>query len=234
MEMSPLPPISLEKVSYSFGRAALRKQILFDVSVSVEAGEIIILTGPSGSGKTTLLTLMGALRAPQEGNLEILGHQLRGAAEADLVQVRRQIGYIFQSHNLLPALTVAQNVRMALQLDRERDSAADAERISAVLDRVGMIDHISKRVHQLSGGQRQRIAIARALINQPRIILADEPTASLDSASGRDVADLIQELAREGQASVVLVTHDNRILDIADRIVHLEDGRVKELREAVI
>ncbi|MBW2424250.1 MAG: ATP-binding cassette domain-containing protein [Deltaproteobacteria bacterium] len=226
-------PIVVEKVSYAYGRGELRKQILFDVSGEVRSGEVVILTGPSGSGKTTLLTLMGALRAAQEGSLRIFGEELSKAKERTLVHVRRRIGYIFQGHNLLPALDVEQNVRMALQLAERQSAAAERDRIVEVLERVGMTDHVSKRIDQLSGGQRQRVAIARALINKPRIILADEPTASLDKASGRDVADLIQELAREEGASVVLVTHDNRILDIADRILHLEDGRMKPLAEAV-
>jgi putative ABC transport system ATP-binding protein len=228
--------IAVENVSYAFGKGALKKQILFDISTEVAAGEIIILTGPSGSGKTTLLTLIGALRAAQDGSVKILGEELRGAKEKDLVRIRRQIGYIFQSHNLLDSLSVEQNVRMALQLGRKRSELSNAEslqRIQEVLARVGLEDHLHKKIGQLSGGQRQRVAIARALVNKPAIILADEPTASLDKQSGRDVVDLIQQLAREEGASVVLVTHDNRILDVADRILNLEDGRVQSLSEAV-
>lgn len=229
-------PISVENVSYSFGKGVLRKQILFDISTEVAAGEIVILTGPSGSGKTTLLTLIGALRSAQEGSVKIFGQELKGANEKTLVGVRRRIGYIFQSHNLLESLSVKQNVQMALQLGRKRSELTQAEslsRIETVLGRVGLDDHIHKRIHQLSGGQRQRVAIARALVNKPAMILADEPTASLDKQSGRDVVDLIQQLAREEGASVVLVTHDNRILDVADRILNLEDGRVQSLSEAV-
>jgi len=225
--------IDVEDACYFYGRGGLRKQILFDVSARVHEGEILILTGPSGSGKTTLLTLMGALRAVQEGSLRILGEELRGAREKVLVGVRRRIGYIFQSHNLLGALDVEQNVRMSVELGDRRPRKQERERILAVLDRVGMADQIAKRIDQLSGGQRQRVAIARALVNRPKIILADEPTASLDKESGRDVADLIQQLAREEGASVVLVTHDSRIFDVADRILHLEDGRMKQLSEAV-
>jgi putative ABC transport system ATP-binding protein len=229
-------PIAAEGVSYFYGKGALKKQILFDVSAEVAAGEIVILTGPSGSGKTTLLTLIGALRSAQVGSVKILGEELRGAKERVLVGVRRKIGYIFQSHNLLEALTVEQNVRMALQLGRPRSAMSRAEelaQISDVLGRVGLADHLKKRIDQLSGGQRQRVAIARALVNRPAIILADEPTASLDKQSGRDVVDLIQKLAREEGASVVLVTHDNRILDVADRILNLEDGHVQPLAESV-
>lgn len=226
-------PIIVENVSYYFGRGSLRKQILFDISAEVGEGEIVILTGPSGSGKTTLLTMMGALRAAQDGSLRIFGQELLNARESQLVEVRRRIGYIFQSHNLFPALNVEQNVKMGVQLGDRKPAREENEDIRNVLDRVGMADHVRKRIDQLSGGQRQRVAIARALVAEPQIVLADEPTASLDKESGRDVANLIQELAREQGASVVLVTHDNRILDIADRILHLEDGRMMDLKEAV-
>ena len=173
--------IDVQDASYFYGRGGLRKQILFDVSARIHEGEIVILTGPSGSGKTTLLTLMGALRSVQEGSLRILGEELQGAREKVLVGVRRRIGYIFQSHNLLGALDVEQNVRMSVELGDRRPRKQERERILTILDRVGMADQIAKRIDQLSGGQRQRVAIARALVNRPKIILADEPTASLDS-----------------------------------------------------
>jgi putative ABC transport system ATP-binding protein len=224
--------IALEDVSYSFGKGALRKQVLFNIATRIEAGEIVILTGPSGSGKTTLLTLIGALRAGQSGSVRVLGQELLNAKTNTLIKVRRQIGYIFQSHNLLKSLTVGQNVRMALQLG----SAAtqdDKDRVSAVLARVGLAEHEDKFPDELSGGQKQRAGIARALVNRPQIVLADEPTASLDKKSGRDVVELIQELAREDGSAVILVTHDNRILDVADRILHLEDGHMKSLSEVV-
>lgn len=225
-------PIALEGVSYTYGKGALKKQILFDINASVRAGEVVILTGPSGSGKTTLLTLMGALRSAQQGSVKVLGHELNRARERTLVRVRRQIGYIFQSHNLLESLTIGQNVQMGLKLD-PAGHRNTKQRIADVLERVGLGEHMQKHPGALSGGQKQRAGIARALVNRPRIILADEPTASLDKQSGRDVVELIQELAREDGAAVVLVTHDNRILDIADRILHLEDGHMKPLSEAV-
>lgn len=226
-------PIQVDNVSYFYGKGELRKQILFEVSTEIAAGEIVILTGPSGSGKTTLLTLMGALRSCQEGTVSVLGNSLAAATELELVKVRRRIGYIFQQHNLLTSLTVAQNVQMALELTGEKSRKDWYERIESVLDQVGMAEHMHKMPDQLSGGQKQRIGIARALVHNPSIILADEPTASLDKHSGRDVVELIQRLAREKGAAVVLVTHDNRILDIADRILNLEDGRIKNLMDAV-
>lgn len=226
-------PIQVENVSYFYGKGNLRKQILFDVSTEIAAGEIIILTGPSGSGKTTLLTLIGALRSCQEGLVRVLDQDLSAVSESALVKVRRRIGYIFQQHNLLASLSVAQNIQMALELGGERSRKGWNERIENVLNHVGMAAHMHKMPDQLSGGQKQRIGIARALVHHPSIILADEPTASLDKHSGRDVVELIQRLAKEEGAAVVLVTHDNRILDIADRILHLEDGRIKNLMDAV-
>jgi putative ABC transport system ATP-binding protein len=225
-------PIALEDVSYSFGKGALEKQILFDVGTRIEGGEIVILTGPSGSGKTTLLTLIGALRSAQKGSVKVLGQELLKASEKALIKIRRQIGYIFQSHNLLDSLTIHQNVQMALQLGGVRGAEA-GKRITDVLERVGLAEYEHKFPGELSGGQKQRAGIARALVNRPQIVLADEPTASLDKQSGRDVVDLIQDLAREDGSAVILVTHDNRILDVADRILHLEDGRMKSLSEVV-
>ncbi len=224
--------VHIESVCHYFGQGNLKKQILFDVSVNIEAGEIVILTGPSGSGKTTLLTLMGALRSAQEGSVEVLGHQLRGASAVELVKVRQQIGYIFQHHNLLESLTSSQNVQLALQL---HGVGATERRARAVqmLEAVGLGDHIHDPPGKLSGGQNQRVAIARALVSNPRIILADEPTASLDKQSGQDVVNIMQNLAKERGVSVVLVTHDNRILDVADRIIHLEDGRLTSFSDAV-
>ncbi len=225
-------PIALSEVSYFFGRGSLRKQILHNISTDVQAGEIVILTGPSGSGKTTLLTLMGALRSPQEGALSVLGRELHNSKEKQRAAVRREIGYIFQSHNLLDCLTIEKNIRMAMQLEGVRGGEA-GKRAQAVLERVGLGEHVHKKPSALSGGQKQRAGIARALVNRPKVVLADEPTASLDKQSGRDVVNLIQDLAREEGAAVVLVTHDNRILDVADRILHLEDGHMKSLSEAV-
>ena len=224
--------IALEDVSYSFGKGALEKQILFDIGTRIEGGEIIILTGPSGSGKTTLLTLIGALRSAQKGSVRVLGQELLNARERALIKVRRQIGYIFQSHNLLDSLTIKQNVQMALQLSGVT-AGEGKDRIATVLQRVGLGEYEDKYPRELSGGQKQRAGIARALVNRPRIVLADEPTASLDKQSGRDVVELIEDLAREDGSAVVLVTHDNRILDVADRILHLEDGHMKSLSEVV-
>jgi putative ABC transport system ATP-binding protein len=179
-----------------------------------------------------MLTLIGALRSAQEGSVRVLGEELRGAGARTLEKVRRDIGYIFQAHNLLDALTATQNVMLSLLLDRvgKREARKRAEQW---LDAVGLSERREHHPSQLSGGQRQRVAIARALAGAPRIVLADEPTASLDKQSGREVVDLMQDLARKQGVTVLLVTHDNRILDVADRIVHLEDGRLATFTEHV-
>ena len=232
--MADGPLVAIASLNHYFGSGALRKQILYDVSLEVQPGEIVILTGPSGSGKTTLLTLIGGLRSAQEGSLKVLGQEVRGASEATLVSVRRQIGYIFQLHNLLDALTVSENVQMSLQGERGLTRAAADERAREMLRSVGLEEHVDRHPEQLSGGQKQRVAIARALAARPRIILADEPTASLDKKSGRDVVDRIHDLAKREGCAVLLVTHDNRILDIADRIIHLEEGRLSAFADAVL
>ncbi|HME70033.1 MAG TPA: ATP-binding cassette domain-containing protein, partial [Myxococcota bacterium] len=226
-------PIELEHVEHFFGEGALRRQILFDVTLRVRAGEVVIVNGPSGSGKTTLLTLIGALRSAQKGSVRILGEELKDAGRRILRSVRRQIGYVFQSHNLLGALTASQNVQASLLLERGCTLAASRQRAREMLTAVGLGARVEDYPEQLSGGQRQRVAIARALARRPTLILADEPTASLDRESGREVVDLMHRLVKQQGASVVLVTHDHRILDIADRVIHLEDGRLTSFTEGV-
>jgi putative ABC transport system ATP-binding protein len=232
--MSAEPLIAAGGVAHFYGQPPLRKQILFDVNLEIRPGEIIILTGPSGSGKTTLLTLIGGLRSTQEGSLRVLGRELRGADDAALAAVRRRIGYIFQSHNLLDALTASQNVQMSMLLHPPLPVAAMRAKAERALASVGLGKRMDHYPDELSGGQKQRVAIARALVMEPQLILADEPTASLDKQSGREVVELMQRLAKDQGCAVLLVTHDNRILDVADRIVHLEDGRMSSLTNAVL
>jgi putative ABC transport system ATP-binding protein len=220
------PVISAQNLNHYFGDGDLRKQALFDINLDIHAGEIIIMTGPSGSGKTTLLTLMGGLRSAQEGSLKILDQEIYGADKTSLVQIRRNIGYIFQAHNLMTFLTAKQNVRMALELhDGDGTSDLDAS-ATAMLQAVGLGHRLDYYPDSLSGGQKQRVAIARALVSQPKIVLADEPTAALDKKSGREVVELMQTLAKQKGCTILLITHDNRILDIADRIVYMEDGKL--------
>lgn len=221
-----LPVIEIQNLDHYFGHGALRKQVLFDISLDINAGEIIIMTGPSGSGKTTLLTLAGGLRSAQSGSLKILGQELCGASTAQLTQARRHHGYIFQAHNLHSSLTAIQNVRMGLELHPNLSVEEMLGRSQAMLEEVGLGDRLNCYPDNLSGGQKQRVAIARALVSAPKIVLADEPTAALDKKSGRDVVELMQTLAKEQGCTILMVTHDNRILDIADRIVYMEDGRL--------
>ncbi|NMG05444.1 DevA family ABC transporter ATP-binding protein [Brasilonema sp. UFV-L1] len=219
--------VAVCNLNHSFGQGTLRKPVLNDVNLDIYPGEIVILTGPSGSGKTTLLSLIGGLRSVQEGSLKVLGRELRGINKGQLTKVRNNIGFIFQHHNLLKCLSAYGNVRMSLKLHPEIPKKEHRQRVVTTLQAVGLSDKVDSYPANLSGGQQQRVAIARALVAQPKLLLADEPTASLDSKTGRDVVDIIQRLAKEEGCSVLLVTHDNRILDIADRIVHMEDGRIQ-------
>lgn len=220
------PVISINNLNHYFGEGGLRKQALFDINLEINQGEIIIMTGPSGSGKTTLLTLMGGLRSAQEGSLKILDQEICGAKKKQLTQLRRNIGYIFQAHNLMTFLTAKENVRMSLELhDKFLDQDMTAKAVE-MLETVGLGNRVDYYPESLSGGQKQRVAIARALVSHPKIVLADEPTAALDKKSGRDVVELMQKLAKEQGCTILLVTHDNRILDIADRIVYMEDGKL--------
>jgi putative ABC transport system ATP-binding protein len=223
-----VPIISSTNLNHYFGQGSLRKQVLFDINLKVYPGEIVIMTGPSGSGKTTLLTLMGALRSVQEGSLKILNQEMCGATSQKMVQIRRQIGYVFQAHNLLKFLTAQQNVRMSLELHSSIPGKQLQEKSAAILKTVGLEHRMNYYPDSLSGGQKQRVAIARALVSQPQIVLADEPTAALDKKSGRDVVVLMERLAKEQGCTIVLVTHDHRILDIANRIIHMEDGYLVE------
>lgn len=220
------PVIAARNLNHYFGSGDLRKQALFDINLEIRAGEIVIMTGPSGSGKTTLLTLMGGLRSAQEGSLKILGEEICGANKNQLTRLRRNIGYIFQAHNLMTFLTAKENVRMSLELHDEFLNQDINAKAFEMLSSVGLADRADYYPESLSGGQKQRVAIARALVSHPKIVLADEPTAALDKKSGRDVVELMQKLAKEQGCTILLVTHDNRILDIADRIVYMEDGRL--------
>jgi putative ABC transport system ATP-binding protein len=219
--------ISVQNLDHYFGQGQLRKQVLFDVNLEIKTGEIVIMTGPSGSGKTTLLTLIGGLRSAQSGSLNVLGQELCGATAQQLTQARKHHGYIFQAHNLHGSLTALQNVKMGLELHSGMTLAEMRARSIAMLEQVGLGERIDYYPDDLSGGQKQRVAIARALVSHPKLVLADEPTAALDSKSGRDVVSLMQTLAKEQGCTILLVTHDNRILDVADRIVSMEDGVLK-------
>ncbi|AFY36141.1 DevA family ABC transporter ATP-binding protein [Calothrix sp. PCC 7507] len=221
------PVISIQNLDHYFGQGSLRKQVLSNINLEINTGEIIIMTGPSGSGKTTLLTLIGGLRSAQFGSLQVLGQELCGASTQQLIQARKNNGYIFQAHNLHGSLTAIQNVKMGLELHDRIGCTEMQTRSTQMLEQVGLGNRLNYYPDQLSGGQKQRVAIARALVSHPQIVLADEPTAALDSQSGRDVVNLMQKLAREQGCTILIVTHDNRILDIGDRLIHMEDGKLK-------
>ena len=216
--------VDIQNLNYCFGKGKLRKQILFDINLTIKSGEIIILSGPSGSGKTTLLTLIAGLRSVQDGSLKVLGKELYRTNNRELLRIRRQLGYIFQDHNLVPFLNAIQNVQVSLKLNKILSKREIYRRAKGILIEVGLEEQIEQLPKNLSGGQKQRVAIARALVTQPKIVLADEPTASLDKKTGRDMVEIMQKLAKQQGCAIVLVTHDNRILDIADRVIQLEDG----------
>ncbi|MEB3304857.1 MAG: DevA family ABC transporter ATP-binding protein [Cyanobacteriota bacterium] len=228
---SPLPTVSpatvaVQGLSHWYGRGSMRRQVLQGVDLVIQPGEVVLLTGPSGCGKTTLLTLVGALRQVMDGSVRVLGQELRSCGRGERQRLRQSIGMIFQGHNLLRCLTSEQNVQMGADLLPGLSYRARRDRARQWLRAVGLEDHMGKLPHDLSGGQKQRVAIARALAAQPRLLLADEPTAALDRQSGRDVVNLLQSLAREQGCAVLMVTHDPRILDVADRLVQMEDGKL--------
>ncbi len=220
------PAVGVRGLNFSYDEAGRPHQVLFDLNLEIQRGEVVLLTGPSGCGKTTLLTLIGGLRTVESGELNVLGHELHACAPAELVSVRRSIGFIFQLHNLLEFLTARQNVQMALQLHQELTAEMMRERAGQILDLVGLARWRDAYPAHLSGGQKQRVSIARALASRPQLVLADEPTSALDSQTGREVVEILMRLAREEGCTILMVTHDVRIADVADRVIEMEDGRI--------
>lgn len=218
--------VDVRGLNHWFGSGDMKKQALFDVNLTLRRGSFTVLMGPSGSGKTTVLTLVGCLRAVQDGSLHLLGQELNGATEAQLVSLRRRLGFIFQAHNLHESLTATQNVMMGLQVHGGLSDKAEEQAAIHALGLVGLSDRTNYLPGNLSGGQKQRVAVARALASSPALVLADEPTAALDKDSAADVVDLLKRMGQARGTTTLLVTHDNRILDRADRILTLEDGRI--------
>lgn len=221
------PVVVARKIDYAFGTGSARKQVLYDVDFRLERGEFVILTGPSGAGKTTLMTLIGALRSLQSGSLNVLDTELAALDAAGQREIRRKIGFIFQDHNLFDALTVFQTLSLAMEVSGSRPRRPEARRRAlALLSLLGMEKLIDSKPRQMSTGQKQRVAIARALINEPPIIIADEPTASLDADTAGLVIALLRRLVDVAGASILMVTHDSRIFRAANRIVTMTDGRI--------
>lgn len=228
------PVVSISELSYGYGDSL---PILNGLNLNFDPKEIVIITGPSGSGKTTLLTLMGALRSATVGNITVMGHDLVATVNQKKsfftsspslktsMNLRKKIGFIFQNHNLIKSLTAQSNVEMALELD-DFSSQDREKRAQSLLKRLGLGQHFQSYPSQLSGGQRQRVAIARALVRAPALVLADEPTASLDFASATEVMACFKEAASSWGTTTIMVTHDQRLMPLAHRVIALEDGVV--------
>lgn len=222
----PQNAIQVEQLNHYFGEGEAKKQALFDINLSIRTGSLTILMGPSGSGKTTLLTLMACLRSIQTGSVKLLGHELFQTSETQQTDIRRQLGFIFQAHNLHESLTALENVLMGLQVHGKANLPQQILAAKHMLTILGLQERVDYLPKNLSGGQKQRVAIARALVANPKVIFADEPSAALDKESGRQVVGMLKKLAKVRQTTTLMVTHDNRILDLADRIITMEDGRI--------
>lgn len=220
--------IAAEEVDMVLQSGQQRLQVLKNIDMEVQKGDIQLLMGPSGSGKTTLLSILAGLLTPTRGRVYLLGEEITRLSRTKLARFRRQhIGFIFQDFNLFPALTAIENLEAALNV--KGISGRQARRQAQdLLEQVGLGDKAKQLPRNLSGGQKQRVAIARALTGHPQLIMADEPTAALDSHSGHTVMELLRRLAKEGDCTVLMVTHDPRIMDVADRIAYLEDGVLKQ------
>jgi putative ABC transport system ATP-binding protein len=229
----PNAPIIVSNLNHYFGTGEARKQTIFDIDLTIERGKLTVLMGPSGSGKTTLLTLIGALRDIQQGSVLLLDQELNGAHGDDLAALRRKLGFIFQAHNLHESLTATQNVLMGLEVHGKGNAIRQKAASHHMLELLGLGDRLDYLPGNLSGGQKQRVAVARALVANPEIVLADEPTAALDKESGHTVVEMLKNLGQLRGTTTVMVTHDPRILKLADRIITLEDGRIVSDKNSV-
>lgn len=226
------PAVQCTHIAKDFGDGAQITRVLHDINVGFRTGELSLLVGPSGCGKTTLISIVAGILSPTLGEVEVFGQQISQLKGSALVKFRLQnIGFIFQQYNLMPSLTAAENACVALAAGGMARKEAIAK-ASEVLAKLGMGNHLAKLPNQLSGGQQQRVAIARALVHEPRLVVCDEPTAALDATSGRSVMGLLREIAVSPDRACIVVTHDNRIFDYADRMVEMEDGRVTDVLDA--
>ena len=225
--------LDAQGLSRRFGEGEAAVDAVRELGLEISSGEIVLIMGPSGSGKTTLLTMLGGLLRPSTGTIRVDGHELTAMSEAELPELRaHSFGFIFQDFNLMPSLTARENVEIALNIAGTRGPAAHA-RAGELLERLGLGARATFLPEQLSGGEKQRVAIARALANEPALLLADEPTANLDSRHGREVMRELRRIAKEEGRSVVIVSHDERLKEIADRVLWLEDGRFARQDELV-
>jgi len=230
-ETDILGPAVVEAVDihHHYGEGPQRVDVLFDINMQVREGELVIVTGPSGSGKTTLLTILGTMRKPSEGKLQLLGADTTGLAGAELDSLRNRIRFLFQKRNLLSSLTAIQNVIAGVSTTPLTDPDWDEPRARYLLGVLGLADKAEAWPDELSGGQQQRVAIARVLIGLPDLIIADEPTSALDRVAGRLGVAQLTDLAMRAKWAVVLSTHEERIFDVASRRLHIEDGRCFEV-----
>lgn len=218
--------VETRNLVHAYAEAGAEKEVLHGINIQIEAGTNVFLTGYSGSGKTTLISLIGCLRSVQKGSLQLIGDELNGATSAKLLKMRRQLGYVFQHFNLLDFLTIRQNVQQSLEVQSDYSLGEARRHAESILDQVGLGDRVNAYPAELSGGQKQRVAVARALVHQPKLLIADEPTAALDMATGRDIIELICRLSKKQNSAAIIVTHNLRILDAADEILHMADGRL--------
>lgn len=224
--MTPIVNIRDAIKDYPLGKTTVRA--LHGINLVIGTGEFTAIAGPSGSGKTTLLNLIGCVDTPTEGLVEVAGSNVAELNERDRTNLRLEhLGFIFQSFNLIPVLTVFQNVEFPLLLQKKWTAPERKERTETILERVGLSDQIAKRPNELSGGQRQRVAIARALVTRPSLVLADEPTANLDSKTGQTILDLMRRMNEEENTTFIFSTHDQRVMDHARRLVSLGDGLIE-------
>jgi putative ABC transport system ATP-binding protein len=222
-----MPVVEVSQVTKSYAeRGAVTTPALHAVDLQVEKGEFMAIAGPSGSGKTTLLNLIGALDVPSSGTIKIDGRELGGMSRAALADLRRdRIGFVFQAYNLIPVLTAVENAEYVMEL-KGVPAALRRQRVAELFERMGLSKFLNARPPKMSGGQQQRVAVVRALAAEPAVVLADEPTANLDQATGRSLVELMRELNRERGATFVFSTHDPMVLEHADRVVRLVDGKV--------
>jgi putative ABC transport system ATP-binding protein len=229
-QSSGKPVLEVHGLTRRFGEDAFAVEAVRGVDLRLDAGEIVLIMGPSGSGKTTLLSMLGALLRPSEGEILLSGISIGALSERQLPMLRaKRIGFIFQDFNLLPSLTARENVEVALNVAGVRGSAAH-QWATSLLEQLALAERLDFLPEQLSGGEKQRVAIARALANDPDLVLADEPTANLDSAIGHEVMRRLREIAKRRNQSVLIVSHDDRIRQFVDRVLWLEDGQFKSER----